>query len=229
MWIPLNINVDMQFRWRIAQALEWRWWRHYLRDKDKKAYLSWKRTYWDKLLAPYLSLLQIDEDTEVADLGCGPAGVFIYLPCKVTAVDPLWHIYSGKLQMASPTAYPGVTFIRSELENWIPDRAYDAVFCMNVINHVRDLNRCMDVIRNALKPGGHLVITVDAHRYKWAMRLLSLIPIDLLHPHQYSLDEYMRLLTERNFKILNVSPVKNGSLFCHYLIIATRPKEETSR
>ncbi|TAG67413.1 MAG: gfo/Idh/MocA family oxidoreductase [Runella slithyformis] len=40
----------MNLRWRVAQFFEIRWWRSYLRTKDKTRYYDWKRAYWRDFL-----------------------------------------------------------------------------------------------------------------------------------------------------------------------------------
>ena len=46
-----------RWKWRLAQALEIRWWKRYLTGKDKTAYYDWKRTYWSNTLLELLQFL----------------------------------------------------------------------------------------------------------------------------------------------------------------------------
>ena len=70
----------MSLRWQIAQWFELRWWRRYLSGKDKERYYSWKKQYWNDLLEQIADVLPYKELGSIADLGCGPAGIFIVGP-----------------------------------------------------------------------------------------------------------------------------------------------------
>ena len=177
-----------QLRWRVAQAAEKRWWRRYLGKRDPAKYLAWKRAYWRTFLG------RVGLGTELRgralDAGCGPAGIFTVLnDCEVVAVDPLLGDYA-KLPHFEPAATPNVEFTASTLETFTAQQPFDYVFCLNVINHVRDLDGALQVLAKALKPGGTFVLSVDAHRHAWLKPIFRAIPGDVLHPHQLDLADY---------------------------------------
>ena len=123
--------------------------------------------------------------------GRGPAGVFLrfFDKYKVDAIDPLVEDYEKKLALFTKTDYPRVTFHSVTLENYeTPKKILNACFCMNAINHVSDINMAFDKLRGFTKNNGYLLITIDAHNNNLFKHLfLSLIPADVLHPHQYNL------------------------------------------
>lgn len=205
------------FRWKTAQWFELRWWRNYLRGKDRAQYLSWKTNYWHEVLnqLPF----KVDASCSIADLGCGPAGIFIALPNAVTAVDPLMSAYlqNGFLK---PELYPQTKFLNSRLEDFSSRQKFDVVFCMNCINHVTDIEAAYDVLKDCLTEKGKLVMTVDAHNYNFFKHLFRLIPGDVLHPHQYDLTEYCLFLKERGLNIALADRIKKEFFFDHYLIVA---------
>lgn len=209
-------------RWKIAQWFELRWWMRYLSAKDKLKYLEWKRNYWTELL----NSLPITKDfsgKSVLDAGCGPAGIFIALPeSSITAIDPLVDRYESSLQTFSKTDYPNVCFINKPIEAYTADRKFDMVFCMNAINHTRNIDAAFDNLVNVLKANGDLVVTIDVHNYKGFQLLFKAIPGDILHPHQYTLQQYKTMLTSRNLNITHTALVKRGLLFNHYVIVATK-------
>ena len=47
---PGKEALRSNYRWRLAQAAEIRWWRRYLRRRDKAKYLEAKRRYWRRVL-----------------------------------------------------------------------------------------------------------------------------------------------------------------------------------
>ena len=77
----------MNFRWKIAQAAEMRWWKTYLKKKPVADYLQNKKAYWHRVLK--LADVHIKDSDLVLDAGCGPAGIFIILNNNtVDAIGP---------------------------------------------------------------------------------------------------------------------------------------------
>ena len=151
----------MKFRWKIAQFFEAWWWRNYLRGKSIPDYLEWKRQYWWAFLEKIE--LNVGPEANILDAGCGPAGIFILFPeNKVTAVDPLLGKYRQHFPYFSDGSLRNVRFIEQPLEEFEVVQPFDLVFCLNAINHMADLGVCFQKLRDATRPGGRLVLSVDA-------------------------------------------------------------------
>jgi len=212
----------MNFRWRLAQFWEIRWWRWYLQDKDKGTYLQKKSAYWQRVLA--VCDLNLKGEEALLDAGCGPAGIFMILKGKpLVAIDPLLQQYEDQLTHFDPADYPQVQFITTALEDYQPPKQYDIIFCCNVINHVADLTKSLDQLQIWLKPGGRLILSIDVHNYSLLKSVFRLIPGDILHPHQHDLMDYQNMLMERGFSIEKTTKLKGGGIFDYYLIKATSP------
>ncbi len=211
----------IDLRWRIAQALEIRWWKGYLKGKDKAKYLAWKRAYWTTFLKKIDIAPEAGE--RILDAGCGPAGIFLVLnDQKVVAIDPLLDKYKQTLPHFKADDYPYVQFISSPLETFAAQASFDTVFCLNAINHVNDLNTAFDALIAATRAGGKLIVSIDAHNYRLFQRLFQLIPGDVLHPHQYSLQEYQAMLTERGCNIDYTILYDEAFFFNYYVIVVTK-------
>jgi 2-polyprenyl-3-methyl-5-hydroxy-6-metoxy-1,4-benzoquinol methylase len=213
--IPLN-NAQ-PIRWRIAQFFERRWWRRYLRAKDKTAYLNWKKAYWRDFLQK--TGLHPAPGQCVLDAGCGPAGIFTILDNQcVDALDPLLDRYECDLPHFKKSDYPHTRFFAERLEDFAPATPYDLVFCLNAINHVADLGLCFDRLAALTRPGGTLIVSVDAHRHAWLKPLFRAIPGDILHPHQYDLDEYRAMLETRGCRVARAVLLKREWIFDYWLL-----------
>lgn len=211
----------MNLKWRIAQAAEIRWWRRYLGRKDPGVYRRQKEAYWKKVLER-TGVAPAPRD-RVLDAGCGPAGIFLLLQeQQVDAIDPLLEAYGRQLPYFSPADYPWVQFETRRLEDLKVTAVYDAVFCLNAINHVADLEIALDRLLAAARPGAPVVISVDVHRSSFLKKLFRLLPGDVLHPHQHSLDDYLARLSHRGCHIRKVERLKPGHIFDYYLIVAER-------
>lgn len=202
----------MNRRWQIAQFFEIRWWKRYLGDKDKTVYLQWKRAYWqDFLLKCGIALAP---GQTVLDAGCGPAGIFIILENQVVdALDPLLEQYEKQLPHFSRTDYPYVRFLPNLLENLDENARYDTIFCLNAINHVADIERALQRLAIAAKPGARMLISTDAHRYNFLRNVFALAPGDILHPHQYTETQYRQLLESCGWKVQKSTLIKREAIF----------------
>jgi 2-polyprenyl-3-methyl-5-hydroxy-6-metoxy-1,4-benzoquinol methylase len=210
----------MNWKWQLAQQLEWRWWNRYLSAQAPETYLQWKRNYWQQLLQR--TGQHWPPGTSVLDAGCGPAGIFIALEhCHVDAVDPLLTRYD-QLPHFRGEDYPWVRFYASTLEAWEPTTSYDVVCCLNAINHVQDLELGMRKLCAAAKPGATLLVSIDAHRYGWFKHLLRWLPLDALHPHQHSAAEYARMLEAEGCTVVQRIRYERGFWFDYYILIATK-------
>lgn len=222
--LPLRLKMEVQekkIRWKVAQQAEIRWWQGYLKNRPKKVYLAWKENYWLQFLQDCQYLPQKGE--RVLDAGCGPAGIFMALSeQEVDAFDPLLDQYEQKLEQFSRADYPWVQFKTMALEDFSVEQPYDTVFCLNAINHVSDLDRCFDQLVAATRPGGTLVVSIDAHNYSLFKSIFRLIPGDILHPHQYDLEEYQDMLRQRGLEIQNCKLLKQEFFFNYYVIVAQR-------
>ena len=210
-------------QWKIAQSAELRWWKNYLKDKDPDDYKKEKLAYWKKVLAPLDSLVSNIEGLDVLDAGCGPAGIFMALDkARVDAVDPLLEEYHHKLKHFDKGDYPWVRFFESPLETFDLQKQYDIVFCMNVINHVADIALCYQKLSDWIRPGGRLVISIDAHTIPGLKHVFRWLPGDILHPHQFDLQDYRDFLGANQLVLQKEETLNHGLLFNHVLQIAQK-------
>ena len=209
----------MNLRWRCAQFFELHWWKNYLHARDKAEYLRWKKSYWLDFLQK--SGVELPPGATVLDAGCGPAGIFTILAdgYLVDAVDPLIDRYAAVLPHFRQADYPKVRFYAQTLESFSPSKSYDIVFCLNAINHVADLSGGLDRLVSLLRPGGNLLLSVDAHNASWVRRIFQLAPADLLHPHQFTFPEYAQMLIARALHIERTVLLKKSRIFSYYLFV----------
>lgn len=223
--------MNTSLRWKIAQYFELRWWKNYLLEKDRDTYLVWKKNYWYGIIQQVETIIgkQIileDVNLQILDAGCGPAGVNIVLENhQVTAIDPLLDEYEKQVGHFSLADYPWVNFTNKPLEALADQEKYEVVFCMNVINHVADMELCLQNLSASLHKGGYLAMTVDAHNYSFFKHLFRLVPGDILHPHQYDLPEYIDLTEATGLSLVGQQRIKKDGLFDHYLLVFSKTDE----
>lgn len=206
-------------KWRLAQKVELWWWKDYLNRKDKTSYLAWKKAYWENILEILTPEVVLSSPSKILDAACGPAGIYMALDGhEVVGVDPLLQSYKQHLAHFDPADYPFVAFENKPIEEYKAQQCFDLVFCMNGINHVSDLKKAMTKLIDCTKPGGYIVLTIDAHNYKFFKYLLRMVPGDILHPHQFSLKEYKDMFNINSCRYILQKRLKAGFLFDHYLL-----------
>ncbi|MEN9598355.1 MAG: hypothetical protein RL596_666 [Bacteroidota bacterium] len=214
--------MKRNWKWKLAQQAEFKWWQGYLRKKEVGEYLEKKKIYWDRVLAEISPFIHLQNKAEILDAGCGPAGIFMNLQnYQVSAIDPLLEKYK-LLAHFKPADYPWVNFIQAPIEAIDYFEKFDAIFCLNAINHVNDINSCYDKLVRALKPGGTLVISTDTHRNNTLKKIFQWIPGDILHPMQYNLSEYNEMLTSRSVTLIKDILFKREAIFDYYITIAKK-------
>jgi SAM-dependent methyltransferase len=208
----------MNLRWKIAQYFEAWWWRRYLRGKSVPDYLNWKRTYWLDFLKKIN--LEVPPNASVLDAGCGPSGIFLVLRnTEVTALDPLLEQYKKLFPYFSDGSLRNVRFVEQPLEQFVAPQQFDLVFCLNAINHVANLDVCLQKLREVTHVGGKLVLSVDAHNYLVFKRLFQWLPGDILHPHQFDLEDYKRQFTANGFQIKQEMRMKKEFFFSYHVLV----------
>ena len=209
-----------KWRWNTAQFAERKWWQNYLKHKDVNEYLIWKKNYWQNLLDICLKHIHISPSDCILDAGCGPAGMFMLFEQHDTvAFDPLIDSYEIDLPHFTKSMYPNVRFIKSGLEEFSIEEKFNVIFCMNAINHVHDIQLSYDNLFAHAAHKGYVIITIDAHNHSFFKHLFRLIPGDVLHPHQYDLEEYKKLMTDRGCEIIATEHLKHEFFFDHYMLI----------
>jgi 2-polyprenyl-3-methyl-5-hydroxy-6-metoxy-1,4-benzoquinol methylase len=123
----------------------------------------------------------------VADVGSGPRGILHYLQAaRKVAVDPLMDQFKADGHQINENEVIACTAGVEAVGDIWPGK-FDVVFCLNCLDHCRDVSLGMDQLAKMLKAGGELVICVDMRH-----------PDDLDHLHKIRItDEFMRAELER--------------------------------
>lgn len=112
-------------------------------------------------VAARLGELGGERPLRVLDLGCG-AGVFLRLLRERFARHSLEGLdYNPQ---AAAVSVPGVSIREGDLSKpgLLPAGAYDRIFCLDVLEHLRDLSTPLASIREGLAPGGLLVVSAPS-------------------------------------------------------------------
>jgi SAM-dependent methyltransferase len=136
----------------------------------------------------------VDGPVRVLDLGCGDGRVTAELAgtgARVTGADPS----SVALERAS-AAHPELEFTLTAPDGVLPfaDASFDAIVCLNVLQHVADTQKLMSEARRVHAPAGLLAVAVPFHG---VIKNLA-IALGSFERHHDPLEPVLRFYTKRS-------------------------------
>ena len=93
---------------------------------------------------------------------------------------------------------------------------FDAVVCVDVLEHLDDDRAALADIYRVLKPGGRLLATVPAFQWLWSRR-----DVQLHHKRRYTLAELRERVAEAGFRTLKISYINLTVFFPLWLMVKT--------
>lgn len=102
-----------------------------------------------------LDLLAPRPGERILDLGCGTGHLTARIAERGAEVVGLDH--SAEMLETARAAHPGITFFQGDARDFAVGNSFDAVFSNAVLHWIREPNRVVRCVRDALKPGGRFV------------------------------------------------------------------------
>jgi 2-polyprenyl-3-methyl-5-hydroxy-6-metoxy-1,4-benzoquinol methylase len=154
------------------------------------------------LAGPMVRLLRRHGAKIVLDLGCGNGALSAVMQAEgfgVTGCD-----YSSSGITLARAAFPQIAFFRHDLAAPLPAEhhgRYDAVVCMEVIEHLLLPRTLLHNAHAALRPGGLLVVSTPYHRY---LKNLALALTNRFDQHWHPLRDFghVKFFSKRNLLAL---------------------------
>lgn len=105
----------------------------------------------------------VDLRGDVADIGCATGQLLDLIAQRATPRSLTGRDFSASKIAHNQRLFPQFTFETYDLGT-PSDRRFDAVFCLEVIEHIPQAGRALDHLVGMLRPGGTLIITVPDGR-----------------------------------------------------------------
>ena len=104
-------------------------------------------------------------ECRVFDVGCGPGGNILILKefGRVSGLD----VSDDAFRFARNRGFENLIKAGAEAMP-VEDQSFDLVSSLDVFEHVKDDERAIRECFRILKNGGHLLVTVPAHRWLWS-------------------------------------------------------------
>ncbi|MDD4735004.1 MAG: class I SAM-dependent methyltransferase [Kiritimatiellae bacterium] len=124
------------------------------------------RNCYDDSFERYKRFLNVRDDSftgmKVLDVGCGPTcGLIGFKNCEKYGLDHLLDVYR---MIGFPLNEHGVTYINARGEDTgLPEGEFDRILCVNALDHVDNLKKCIREFSRLLKNGGELLAQIGFH------------------------------------------------------------------
>ena len=115
----------------------------------------------DRVYAPSTDALLADLDTEparVADLGCGPGATTARLVRRFPSATVTGIEASPSFVAAAVARVASAQFVLADVTSPLPHAPFDLVYAHFLLAHLPDVGAALHVWRDALAPGGALVL-----------------------------------------------------------------------
>ena len=144
-------------------------------------------------------LFNMGKDAKIVDIGCGTGGNIQLLNEKY---DNITGIDNNEFAIKYCKDKNLNNILQGELPNQIDiaDNSVDLVLLFDVLEHVEDDNLSLSVLKNKLKSGGFLLLTVPAFSFLWSQH-----DEDFHHKRRYNIKQIKKMLGTLDFKIIKSS------------------------
>ncbi len=200
-------NVDKE-RWLIAQKSEEEFWNEYTTDSLLKESGDRYPIKAKIVTEEWSKFKKLGKNIKVLQIGSGPEDIISYLPFKNKyAIDPLAEFYRKKFSLNFDTIH-----LKKGTGEEIPfpDKTFDIVIIINVLDHVHLPQKVMDEIKRVLKKDGLFHFENYFYQENFiriakffgkAKEVLTREIFNIHHPYMFNSNELHNLISS-NFSIL---------------------------
>jgi len=162
-----------------------------------------------------IKALHPHDGSKILDAGCGFGGCSLYLArtfrsCRIVGIDINHSDIDNCQFIANKYSMRNVSFFLQDLNTFESPPEYDIIYNSSVLEHIRDDADLLGRFFRALRPGGHLVVSVPHKEFRSILRRHTDVPEyvwELATPHVrdgYSEAELMKKMTNAGFTDTNL-------------------------
>jgi SAM-dependent methyltransferase len=114
----------------------------------------------------FVSRLQLRPNARLLDVGCGSGGPTLHVArrtrCQVVGLELYEEAVAEATRLAGEASLERqASFLQADASETLPfeDRSFDALLCLDSINHLPDRRRVLEDWARLLRPGGRLLFT----------------------------------------------------------------------
>lgn len=139
-----------------------------------------------------------EEVGEILDIGSGPGGnvgTLLEVSTKITCLEP-----SSEAIKFSQKKYPKLEIIQGCFPETIPNRKFDMITMLEVLEHISGDSEAVKSVFSLLKPGGYYFITVPSYMFLWSEH-----DEHVHHKRRYTKKQIIDLLEKTGFNIKRIT------------------------
>ncbi len=179
-------------RWAIAQSAEGR------ALEDAAAVQEWiaiRRKTWRDVLRCVEDRLEIRRESRILEIGGGATTFFLALhEGRRTAVDTVYrHLFELYPELRDLPEYREVEFVSSRLEDLPPDRTFDLLILINMLDHVQEPRAFARQVERLVAKNGKILILVDTYADPIVRGVVRDSDVDIPHPHHFLHEDVLAL------------------------------------
>ncbi len=149
------------------------------------------------ILASVIATLDLPPSARVLDVGCGAGGNRpIFGPMEVFGTE----LHAASRERALQQGYTEVIPPAGPADIPYPERRFDLITALDVIEHIEDDRMALEGLRQVSKPGGWLLLTVPA-----CPSLMSYSDESAGHFRRYRLDRLKTVVTQAGYECVYIS------------------------
>lgn len=176
-------------RWHEAQQAEKQFY-------DKFGRGTWNKEHAQSYLQHHFDVSRADfEGHDVLEVGCGLGIIHTLEDCTNVGIDPLANQIGKHLTAADADTLTGIG-------EHLPfrDEQFDAVICVNVLDHCATPKTVLEEIHRVLRRDGNVYLAVNTFDLPASIRR-RLGVIDRPHPHHFEHSEVRQMMSNVGFDI----------------------------
>lgn len=144
-------------------------------------------TYFNSFEATYTEIIEhIKPSDTILDVGCGPGIMIDYLDrqgYEINGFDNFLYNPDSELIVES---FGKESIIKNcEIKNYIFEKSYDVIVISNVVEHLDDWEKCLDILDQHLNQNGRIILMLP--NYSFPFEVHFMIPIIISKSLTYSL------------------------------------------
>jgi SAM-dependent methyltransferase len=148
------------------------------------------------ILRDLLTRLKWPPRPKILEIGVGPGNNLLEIypaDARLEGVEPDTALANlAAARGSAPVFNASIDRLPSEIQ----EQSYDGVTMFDVLEHIQDDARALEIVNRKLKPGGRIILSTPAYMWLWGQQ-------DIVNQHcrRYTLAELRRKLQDAGFTI----------------------------
>ncbi len=196
---------------------------------SKNPFVTW---LFKKRLTIALEYLQSITPSNHLDIGCGNGKFIDIIQNSDLNIKSLSAMDTNKNVVTLNDTFKNCSFFQSDILNsQIKNNEFDSVSCLDVLEHIKEIDKAIEEIKRILKPEGYLIVSgpVESVLYKSLRYLIKGTYSEETGPgagvHYYNIMQLDKTILKNGFEIIKMQKIPFFKPFDLFHIVLYRMKK----